>query len=241
MNAPEVDRALVQPCCDELFRDIEAKFKLSNIPNDKWYLTTLSTITTTSEPHLADQLYLYLISQPDFSSSESHKMLIRRIRETLFKGIVLIGLPKPTEALIAISRVEAEDGVDHTFSREGWKCDEENYGRGMTWLKQLYQKNTTGLFDLFNKHRDCGFWVANIAYGSSSVRPTDSGRCRYGDGGTPGSHGPKSPTRDILAHQGSSAIGHLEEGCRECVHQVARFCGAELDRIPAVDTVDDEL
>lgn len=103
---------MIQPRYDELFREIEARFKSSGISPDKWYLTTLSSITTTSEPHLADQLYLYLISQPTYSSADAHKALIRRMRETLFKNIALVGLPKPTEALIAISRVEAEDGLD---------------------------------------------------------------------------------------------------------------------------------
>lgn len=122
----DVDRAFVQPCCDELFLSIEAKFRSSHIPNDKWYLTALGSLATTSEPHPADQLYLHLVSKPEYSTAPTRQALIRRMREVLFKNIALLGLPKPIEALIAISRVEAEDGVDLSFSREGWRCDEGN-------------------------------------------------------------------------------------------------------------------
>ncbi|KAJ5988979.1 hypothetical protein N7481_004189 [Penicillium waksmanii] len=144
LQVPGIDRALVEPRCDEFIREIESKFKSSDISPDKWYLTTLSSITTTSEPRLAEQLYLHLISQPAFSSAEAHRS---------------------PDSGIAISRVEAEDGLDQTFSREGWKCDEDNYNHGMAWLTRLYAQNTDGLFSIFKRHRDFEVWVANIAYG----------------------------------------------------------------------------
>jgi len=244
MSSPQIDRALVEPRCDELFRKIEAKFKCSDISPDKWYLTTLSSITTTPEPHLADQLYLYLTSQPAYSSADSHKYLIRRIREALFKDIALVGLPKPTESLIAISRVEAEDGLDQTFSREDWRCDEENHYRGMAWLERLYSHNLTGLFALFKRHRDFGFWVANIAYGLHL-----SDRQILDDVDTelvvlPAVMGQNLPRETYWHIRGIRRLGiskrDVEMVC-ECVRLVARFCGVELDRIPAVETVEDEL
>lgn len=118
-----MDRALINLRCDELFRHIEARFASSYIASDEWYLTALISLTATPEPHLADQLYLYLISQPQYAAPSTRRALIRRIRETLFKDIALLAPPKPTEALISISRVEPEGDIDGSFLREAWQCD----------------------------------------------------------------------------------------------------------------------
>lgn len=84
-EALDVDRALVQPRCDELFRSTEARLHSSRTPSDKGYLTTLSSLTTTSESHLAGQLYLYLVSQPDYSTPPARQTLIRCMREVCAK------------------------------------------------------------------------------------------------------------------------------------------------------------
>lgn len=72
----DVEQARFKPRCDELFHGIEAKFRLPHIPNDKWYLTALSSLTTMPEPHLADQLYLYLVKQPESSTPLAHQAVI---------------------------------------------------------------------------------------------------------------------------------------------------------------------
>lgn len=71
--------------CNDLFRDIEAKFASSQISSDKWYLPVLSTLATTPKPYLGDRLYMYLIDQPAYSTSSLRKPLFRRMREALFK------------------------------------------------------------------------------------------------------------------------------------------------------------
>lgn len=239
-----VERALIHPRCDELFRDIEARFTSSHIASDKWYLTALSSLTTTPEPHLADQLYLYLINQPQYSTPSTRQTLIRRIREVLFKDIALLGLPKPLEALMAINRVETEGDMDGSFSREGWQCNEDNHTRGMTWLKRLYAQNTTALFGLFRRHRDFGFWVSDIAYGLHL-----SDRHILDDVDTemvvlPAVMG-QNLSRETYWHmRGTRRLGvskkDVEMIC-ECVHEVSQFCGVSLDRVPAVDAVEDEV
>lgn len=119
MTECEINRGLVEPRCYGLFREIEAYFKASQIPSDKWYLTALSALSATPKPHLADQLYLYLTSQDAYSTADARRTLIQRMRETLFKEIALVGLPRPTEALISISRVEPESEEEQSFTRDG--------------------------------------------------------------------------------------------------------------------------
>lgn len=35
----------------------------------------------------------------------------------------------------------------------------------MAWLETIQAHDMSGLFDLFQAHRDFGFWVGDIAYG----------------------------------------------------------------------------
>lgn len=109
MSISDVDKPTIEPRWSELFATIEAKFEASNIANEKWYLATLSAISTTPESHVGGQLYLYLISQQLYSTTSERWKLIRRMREALFKDIALLGLPKPTEALLSITKVMSEE------------------------------------------------------------------------------------------------------------------------------------
>lgn len=244
MGDVNVDPNLLHPRCDELFQSIQAKFASSGIASDKWYLVALSALTSTPEAHLADQLYLYLTNQPEYASHDSRQELIRRIRETLLKATALLGIPKPAEALIAIGRVERDSDTDLSFSREGWQRDQDNHLRGMTWLKQVYAHNTTALLDLFQNHRDFGFWVCDMAYGLLL-----SDRQVLDDVDTelialPAVMGQNMPRQTYWHIRGTRRLGIPKEDVQmvcDCVHEVARFCGIELDRLPSVDVVENGI
>lgn len=244
MTECEFDRGSQKPRYDELFRDIEKQFELSQIASDRWYLTVLSALTTTPDPQIADQLYLYLTSQPAYSTPAARRTLIQRMREALFKNIALVGLPKPTEALISISRVEPEDEIEESFTREKWQRDEANRVRGFEWLRTIYAHNIMALFDLFKRHRDWGFWVGEIAYGLHL-----SDRQVLDDVETelvvlPAVMGQNLPRMTYWHIRGIRRLGVLKEDVKmvcDCVHKISRFCGVELDRIPEVDVVDSEF
>lgn len=69
------------------------------------------------EPNHAATLYTYLIAKPEFTTSDSRKALIRRLREVLVKNVALQGVCKPLEALFAIAKVERPEDQDFSFSR----------------------------------------------------------------------------------------------------------------------------
>lgn len=119
MSTPDVDKPTIEPRWFEIFATIEGKFEASNIASEKWFLTALSAITTTSQSHLCGQLYLYLISQHAYSTTTARWKLIRCMREALFKDIALLGFPRPTEGLINITKVMSEEDGECSFTREG--------------------------------------------------------------------------------------------------------------------------
>lgn len=144
-DPPEANRGSVKPQYEKLLRDNGVKFEAFNIPTAKWYLTALSAILPSSEPYMTGQLYLYLLNQPARSTPSERKAITSRFNEVILKAVALLGIPKPTEAIASIERM---DGEELPFSREGWQCDEANHQRGVPWLQKIYAQNTPTLLDL---------------------------------------------------------------------------------------------
>ncbi|KAJ5950274.1 uncharacterized protein N7479_008687 [Penicillium vulpinum] len=244
MKTSNIAKPTIEPRYFDLFATIEAKFEASNIASEKWYLTALSAIATTLESHLCGQLYLYLTSQHAYSTTTARRKLIRCMREALFKDIALLGLPKPTEALIGITNVMSEEDTESSFTREGWQCDGANHARGMGWLNSIYAHNTNMLFELFKNHRDFGFWLIDITYGLLL-----SDRQVLDDVDTemvvlPAVMGQNMPWMTYWHIRGTRRLGISKEDVQmvmECVHLVVEACGVTLKQVPSVDAVDEEL
>jgi hypothetical protein len=116
-----------------LFRAIEEKFPSKTLGDDKWYILAVSKhvqLQTTiiddmqyaamvggGQPGFAQLLNKELIKRPEYTSSEQRQGLMRRIRETLFKLIVIIGVCKPLEAIFDIDAITRPEDKDYSFSR----------------------------------------------------------------------------------------------------------------------------
>lgn len=69
------------------------------------------------QPTFAPLLYKELIQLPEYQTPEQRQALMRRIRETLFKLIVIVGVCKPLEAIFDIDAITKPEDKDYTFSR----------------------------------------------------------------------------------------------------------------------------
>lgn len=81
------------------------------------------------QPGFAPLLYKELIKRPEYTTSGQRQGLMRRIRETLFKLIVIIGVCKPLEAIFDIDAVTRPEDKDYSFSRCGilWRNLKQPY------------------------------------------------------------------------------------------------------------------
>ena len=86
---------------------------LSSVTNS----SQLSALTGGSQPEFAGNLYTYLTQKPQYSTSESRKALVRRLREALVKCVSVMGICKPQGAIFSISAVEREEDKDYSCSR----------------------------------------------------------------------------------------------------------------------------
>lgn len=112
--------ALTTPSEEEiqtLFKAIESDFPASTLGSDKWYILLLCSLTAGGHAEYAAHLYRHLTARNEYSTSESRKALIRRLREALFKLVSVVGVPKSLEAILSIAAVEKEEDKDYTFTR----------------------------------------------------------------------------------------------------------------------------
>lgn len=149
----------------KLFRDAEARFSRTDLGPDRWYITAIACLAASSDPEACRSLYLHIISKPEYQTPESRQRLVRRLREALFKTIVLVGVCKPIEAILAIREVERPEDRDMSVTREGWQADEANHDRALDWFRQVYTRNATDTIGLFDAHKDFAWVSREITYG----------------------------------------------------------------------------
>lgn len=242
-NSNQQSSKTIQTDVAEVFRSIEAKFTNTKL-GDRWYLLTLAALVGGTEPELADQLYLYIINKPDYQSSTSRQALVRRLREGLMKLISIIGVCKPIEAILAISKVERPEDRDFSFSRENWKNDSENHEKAMEWMRKIYTTNLDTTLDLFNAHRDFRWLSTEITYG---LYLSDRQNLDDWDTELLVLVGIMIQNLRLETHwhiRGTRRIGVEKKDVEVivgCVRELAKFMGVKLDRVPTVEEVEDDV
>ncbi|KAE8369600.1 hypothetical protein BDV27DRAFT_120566 [Aspergillus caelatus] len=237
--APQPD-----PRYAQLFHDLSTRFAQTSLPPEKWYILAISTIVASPDPERCDQLYLHLINQAPYSTPSARQALVRRLREALFKSIIIVGVCKPIEAILAISKYEREEDKDYTFTRENWQCDQANHDRGVAWLEKLYARNTTGTLDLFRAHQDFGWLSKEITYGLFL-----SDRGVLDDLDTQMVVLPAIMSQNLKNEthwhiRGTRRLGVSMEDVKvvwECIQLVAGFYGVVLDKVPTVEEVESDV
>ncbi|KAJ6102740.1 hypothetical protein N7486_005167 [Penicillium sp. IBT 16267x] len=234
--APEVQTRFQQ-----LFTELETRFKATSLGNDKWYILATSTLAASPDPERADQLYLHLISQPEYATSPARQALMRRLREALIKSVPIVGVCKPMEAILSIAKVEHDEDKDYTFTRENWQCDEASHQRGMEWIQKLYARNTDETLNLFAAHKDFKWLSEEITYGLYL-----SDRQILDDVDTqlvvlPGIMSQNLPNETHWHIRGTRRLGLPKEEVQviwDCVQLVAKFFDVKLNKVPTVEAVE---
>ncbi|KAF2682209.1 hypothetical protein K458DRAFT_420139 [Lentithecium fluviatile CBS 122367] len=243
-NNPSEEAHAIRPDLIQLFQSLERTFATTSLGPTRWYLPTLASLVGGTEPLLADQLYLYLISKPYCQSSQQRQALIRRLREALVKLVSIVGVCKPLESILAISKVEREEDRDYSFTRDGWQADEKNHERGMDWLSKIYAQNLEKTVGLFDAHRDFAWISSEITYGLYL-----SDRQVLDDLDTEiivlaGIAIQNLPLETKWHIRGARRIGISLEDVKtlmECVRAVGKFMETKLDRLPKVEDVEREV
>lgn len=138
----------------DLLKSIEQHFPSKTLGTDKWFILAIAAISAGGHPEFSADLYLHLITRPEYSTPSERQALVRRLRETLIKLVSVVGVPKPLEAIFAIGAVERDEDKDYSFSREHWQSGEANLKRGMDWLDQIYKANHNATEDALAAHKD---------------------------------------------------------------------------------------
>lgn len=229
---------------NSLFHDLETRFQSSTLDPNKWYILTLACLVASPDPESASHLYTYLTNQARYTAPEARKALTRRLRETLIKSVPLVGVCKPIEAILSISRIENPEDKDYSFTRKNWQCDDANHQRGVDWFEKLYDGNAGDTLDLFSAHRDFAWLSTEITYGLYL-----SDRQVLDDLDTqlvvlPGIMCQNLRLETHWHIRGTRRLG-VEKGDVEvicdCVRAVAAFFGMKLDKVPSVEDVESDV
>ncbi|EUC49369.1 hypothetical protein COCMIDRAFT_33218 [Bipolaris oryzae ATCC 44560] len=239
---PTADEALA------LFKGIEEKFPAKTLGDDKWYLLALSVIVSGGQPNFVPLLYKHLIARPEYQSSEERQKLLRRMREVLFKLVIIVGVCRPLEAVLDLdAAVEKEEDRDFTFTRydKGWQCDEANLQRGEAWLGKLYKHNLQGkIINTFDANKDFYWLTKNITYGLFLSDHNVLNDIETEITVLTGIVMQNLPRESAWHLRGLRRIGVAKEDVeviRECCELAAKFCGISLHKVPRVEDIEHEV
>ncbi|KAF2125797.1 hypothetical protein P153DRAFT_369794 [Dothidotthia symphoricarpi CBS 119687] len=227
-----------------LFKAVEDKFPSKTLGDDKWYILVLAAMVGGGQPNYAPLLYKELISRSGCQTPEQRQALMRRIRETLFKLIIIVGVCKPLEAIMSIEEITRKEDKDYSFSREGWQCDDANLQRGAAWLDRIYKHNMQNINDSLAAQRDFDWTTKNITYGLYLSDQSILNDVETEITVLSGIMIQNLPKETAWHLRGTRRIGvSVEdvEALQECIELVARFCGLRLHRVPKVADIESEV
>jgi len=227
-----------------LFKAIETKFPAKTLGGDKWYLITIAALCGGSKPDFAPSLYKYLISKPEYVTSESRKGLMRRLREALVKLVPLIGVCKCLEAIFDIEAITRPEDKDYSFSREGWQCDEANLKRGHAWQNRIYLHNQGKIDETLSSQRDFDWLSKNITYGlylSDHTILNDVDTELVVLSGIMIQNLPRETHWHLRGTRRIGVSNPDTEIIQQCIEMVAEFCGVCLNKVPRVADVEHEV
>ncbi|KAF7195785.1 hypothetical protein HII31_02920, partial [Pseudocercospora fuligena] len=176
-----------------LFKEIEQHFPSQSLGDEKWYILLTTAITAGGHPELAADLYKYLISKPEFTTSDQRKALIRRLREALVKLVSVwnhvrdsshlrnfhfTDLPPKQWKQYSASPASKDQKTETTASQgkqhlpppsrgflENWSSGPSNQQRGRQWLDQIYRSNHAATENTLSCHKDFEWLSIEISYG----------------------------------------------------------------------------
>lgn len=245
--APAHDIRPIDAGLAAFFQKIEDQFKTTQLSSESWYIVVIACLVAGPDPELAAQLYLHLCNQPAYATSAARQALVRRLREALVKAVSLVGVCKPIEAVVAISKEEREadrEPAPRTPTRAGWQCDAANRERGLAWFRRVYTRNAGDTMGIFDAHPDFALISADITYGLYL-----SDRQVLDDFDTemvvlPAIMMQNLPTETHWHIRGTRRIGvsraDTEVVCR-CVHMIADRFDVRLNKVPTVEQVEPDV
>lgn len=240
-----LDLIMAHQTINQLFNDIESRFKTTNIGNDRWYLVVIACLAASQHADAAASLYLHLVDLPAYSTSEARQGLVKRLREALIKTVPLVGVCKPIEAILAISKVEQPQDRDVSrATRQDWQADSANHERATGWFNKIYARNAHDTLGLFDAHKDFAWISMEITYGLFL-----SDRQVLDDVDTqmvvlPAIMSQNLPMETRWHIRGTRRIGVSKDDVQvvwDSVKLVAEFYTVDLDRVPSVDEVEEEV
>ncbi|KAF4987218.1 hypothetical protein FGRMN_10491 [Fusarium graminum] len=240
-----MESPMLTPDLSQLFQKIESSFKDTKLGDQRWYILAIACLAASPDPETSSALYQYLINQDAYQTSESRKALVQRLREALFKTVITIGVCKPLEAIISISKIERPEDSDFSASsREGWQADEANREQGIEWFKKVYTRNASDTLGMLDGHKDFAWVSKEITYGLflSDRKVLDDVETQLVV--LPTIMSQNLPRETHWHIRGTRRIGVSKEDVQaiwDCTKEVSRFFGVELNKLPTVDDVEPDV
>ncbi|OCK81383.1 hypothetical protein K432DRAFT_326441, partial [Lepidopterella palustris CBS 459.81] len=139
-----------------------------SLPEDAWYIIVAATlITADGGAHVAD-LYQFLIKELGSNSSqEDRRRVSRRLRAIIMKAWTLVGMPRASDALFALKKVEAPGDKALDWDRAEYAANPERaLKRRNEWWAKVFNEETARIEKSYEEDKDFLAWTVDfVVYG----------------------------------------------------------------------------
>ncbi|KAK9898272.1 hypothetical protein P389DRAFT_31479 [Cystobasidium minutum MCA 4210] len=155
--------------------------------SDAWYVIATAALAAGGQSRIIPRVYQQAVQGlgpaplskqpaiPEWQSDLPRRQVVRKMRETLVKSTILVGVAHCIEASWVLSGALEEGDKDDTFVREGYDNDGQALKRGSRGLGRIYQHNDASLMEKFGKAGipDIAWLSRAITYGQllEPIRP----------------------------------------------------------------------
>jgi len=136
-----------------------------------WYLVAAVAYTASNRPEAVQDVFRHALRELDASAISSERdharlMLVRKIRDGIFKAGLSCGYPKAINGLLELYRVTPPELQDKQPLRDTTISMDEQYRRGFDMFKQMYGNTSDEVGTLLNNiYPDFWYFCNAVGYG----------------------------------------------------------------------------
>ncbi|EXJ87193.1 hypothetical protein A1O3_04152 [Capronia epimyces CBS 606.96] len=138
------------------------------LPSGAWYILVAATLITADGGAHLGELYQFVLNDLGAESTlESRQNVSRRLRAVVIKAWTLVGMPRASDGLFSLLKVEdpkdaAQDWDRSEYAREPEKAIQ----RTQDWWKQVFgQEVIAGIYKSYESNPDFSWTVDFAVYG----------------------------------------------------------------------------
>jgi len=135
-----------------------------SLPEGAWYIIVAATLMTADGGKHLGELYQFILKElGSNSTSESRQNVSRRLRAVIIKEWTLVGMPRASDGLFSLVKVEDPSDAAQDWDRSDFAAEPEKATkRTQVWWQQVFGEEAAGIYKSYETNPDFCEYMAHL-------------------------------------------------------------------------------